>query len=68
MASGILLTVGIVMVVCNITTMIACKTCLIQKGMIPDPFEAKEGKDWEVIGNIFDNPELIGETKDGESR
>lgn len=26
MASGILLTVGIVMVVCNITTMIACKT------------------------------------------
>lgn len=44
------------------------KWCLIQKGMIPDPFEAKEGKDWEVIGNIFDNPELIGETKDGESR
>lgn len=26
LASGILLTVGIVMVVCNITTMIACKT------------------------------------------
>ena len=25
-ASGIILTVGIVMVVCNITTMIACKT------------------------------------------
>lgn len=44
------------------------KWCLVQKGMIPDPFEAGEGKDWEVIGNIFDNPELIGETKDGESR
>lgn len=42
--------------------------CLVQKGMIPDPFESGEGKDWEVIGNIFDNPELIGETKDGESR
>lgn len=44
------------------------KWCLVQKGMIPDPFEAGEGKYWEVIGNIFDNPELIGETKDGESR
>lgn len=44
------------------------KWCLVQKGMIPDPFETGEGKDWEVIGNIFDNPELIGETKDGESR
>lgn len=44
------------------------KWCLVQKGMIPDPFESGEGKDWEVIGNIFDNPELIGETKDGESR
>lgn len=44
------------------------KWCLVQKGMIPDPFEAGEGKDWEVIGNIFDNPELIGDTKDGESR
>ena len=44
------------------------KWCLVQKGMIPGPFEAGEGKYWEVIGNIFDNPELIGETKDGESR
>ena len=44
------------------------KWCLVQKGMIPDPFEKGEGKDWEVIGNIFDNPELIGEKKDGESR
>lgn len=44
------------------------KWCLVQKGMIPDPFEAGEGKYWEVIGNIFDNPELIGETKDGKSR
>lgn len=44
------------------------KWCLVQKGMIPDPFETGEGKDWEVIGNIFDNQELIGETKDGESR
>ena len=44
------------------------KWCLVQKGMIPDPFETGEGKYWEVIGNIFDNPELIGETKDGESR
>lgn len=44
------------------------KWCLVQKGMIPDPFETGEGKDWEVIGNIFDNPELIGETKDSESR
>lgn len=44
------------------------KWCMVQKGMIPDPFETGEGKDWEVIGNIFDNPELIGETKDGESR
>lgn len=44
------------------------KLCLVQKGMIPDPFETGEGKDWEVIGNIFDNPELIGDTKDGESR
>ena len=44
------------------------KWCLVQKGMIPDPFETGEGKSWEVIGNIFDNPELIGETKDGESR
>lgn len=44
------------------------KWCMVQKGMIPDPFEAGEGKYWEVIGNIFDNPELIGETKDGESR
>lgn len=44
------------------------KWCLVQKGMIPDPFETGEGKDWEVIGNIFDNPELIGDTKDGESR
>nr|DAQ70495.1 MAG TPA: YopX protein [Bacteriophage sp.] len=44
------------------------KWCLVQKGMIPDPFETGEGKAWEVIGNIFDNPELIGETKDGESR
>lgn len=44
------------------------KWCMVQKGMIPDPFETGEGKDWEVIGNIFDNPELIGETKDGEIR
>lgn len=44
------------------------KWCLVQKGMIPDQFETGEGKDWEVIGNIFDNTELIGETKDGESR
>lgn len=44
------------------------KWCMVQKGMIPDPFEAGEGKYWEVTGNIFDNPELIGETKDGESR
>lgn len=44
------------------------KWCLVQKGMIPGPFEKGEGKDWEVIGNIFDNPELIGEKKDGESR
>lgn len=44
------------------------KWCLVQKGMIPDPFETGEGKDWEVIGNIFDNTELIGDTKDGESR
>lgn len=44
------------------------KWCMVQKGMIPDPFETGEGKSWEVIGNIFDNPELIGETKDGESR
>lgn len=44
------------------------KWCLVQKGMIPETFEAGEGKCWEVIGNIFDNPELIGETKDGESR
>ena len=44
------------------------KWCLVQKGMIPDPFETGEGKEWEVIGNIFDNPELTGETKDGESR
>ena len=44
------------------------KWCLVQKGMIPDPFEKGEWKYWEVIGNIFDNPELIGETKDGESR
>ena len=44
------------------------KWCLVQKGKIPDPFETGEGKYWEVIGNIFDNPELIGETKDGESR
>ena len=44
------------------------KWCLVEKGMIPDPFETGEGKYWEVIGNIFDNPELIGETKDGESR
>lgn len=44
------------------------KWCLVQKGMIPDPFETGEGKYWEVTGNIFDNQELIGETKDGESR
>lgn len=44
------------------------KWCLVQKGMIPDPFEKGEGKYWEVTGNIFDNQELIGETKDGESR
>lgn len=44
------------------------KWCLVQKGMIPDQFETGEGKYWEVIGNIFDNQELIGETKDGESR
>lgn len=44
------------------------KWCMVQKGMIPDPFETGEGKSWEVIGNIFDNPELIGETKDGKSR
>ena len=44
------------------------KWCLVQKGMIPGPFEKGEGKDWAVIGNIFDNPELIGEKKDGESR
>lgn len=36
--------------------------------IIPDPFEAGEGKEWEATGNIFDNPELIGEAKDGESR
>lgn len=36
--------------------------------IIPDPFEAGEGEEWEATGNIFDNPELIGETKDGESR
>lgn len=36
--------------------------------IIPETFEVGEGKDWEAIGNIFDNPELIGETKDGESR
>lgn len=44
------------------------KWCLVQKGMIPDPFETGDVKSWEVIGNIFDSPELIGETKDGESR
>ena len=44
------------------------KWCLVQKGMIPDPFETGDGKNWEVIGNVFDNPELIGDTKDGESR
>lgn len=44
------------------------KWCLVQKGMIPDPFETGEWKDWEVIWNIFNNTELIGETKDGESR
>lgn len=44
------------------------KWCMVQKGMIPDPFETGEGKSWEVIGNIFDNPEMIGETKNGESR
>lgn len=44
------------------------KWCMVQNGMIPDPFETGEGKSWEVIGNIFDNPELIGETKDGKSR
>lgn len=32
------------------------KWCLVQKGMIPDPFETGEGKDWEVIGNIYDTP------------
>ena len=32
------------------------KWCLVQKGMIPDPFETGEGKDWEVIGNIYDMP------------
>lgn len=30
------------------------KWCMVQKGMIPDPFETGEGKDWEVIGNIYD--------------
>lgn len=44
------------------------KWCPVQKGMIPDPFETGDGKNWEVIGNVFDNPELIGDTKDGESR
>lgn len=44
------------------------KWCMVQKKMIPDPFETGEGKDWEVIGNILDNPELIGDTKYGESR
>ena len=44
------------------------KWCMVQKWMNPYPFETGEWKNWEVIGNIFDNPELIGETKDGESR
>lgn len=44
------------------------KWCLVQKGMFPDSFETGDGKNWEVIGNVFDNPELIGDTKDGESR
>lgn len=39
------------------------KWCLVQKGMIPDPFETGDGKSWEVIGNVFDNPELIGDER-----
>ncbi len=39
------------------------KWCLVQKGRIPDPFETGEGKYWEVIGNVFDNPELIGDER-----
>ena len=30
------------------------KWCLVQKGMFPDPFETGDGKNWEVIGNIYD--------------
>lgn len=41
---------------------------LKHRKFLPDPFETGEGKGWEVIGNIFDNPELIGDTEDGESR
>ena len=32
------------------------KWCLVQKRMIPDPFETGDGKTWEVIGNIYDTP------------
>ena len=32
------------------------KWCLVQKGMIPDLFETEDGKNWEVIGNIYDTP------------
>lgn len=35
------------------------KWCMVQKGMIPDPFETGEGKDWEVIGNIYDTLERV---------
>lgn len=40
--------------------------CTCQSGCSPDHLEPSEDRVWTIIGNIYDNPELIKERECGE--